>query len=156
MNVKKITPLDGKAIVILMHTGMEVLQSFQTPVLGKFNGCLCRFDDTWSATTARHVRKYCGLNRAEYLKLPNVGFEALEYDLTTLKERMLFSISDAGFNRRDKRFTIDGKTYEWVMEDLTNPARICDLCCMKDQDYCREMSCFRPGRAHYYIRSVEE
>lgn len=80
MDVKKIyelTPRDshksfyGKALVIELANGSELLQSYSTIVLiRKSNGELIRTWDGWSATTGRHIAAFAGIGKKDYLKLP--------------------------------------------------------------------------------------
>ena len=62
----------GKAAVLVYGDGTEVLRSYSTNVLKrKPDGTLVRMWDGWSATTGRHIKAFCGLNKA--------GFDALPY-----------------------------------------------------------------------------
>lgn len=80
MNVKKIyelTPRDshksfyGKALVIELENGDELLQSYSTIVLiRKADGTLLRTWSGYSATTGRHVAAFARLNKKEYQDLP--------------------------------------------------------------------------------------
>lgn len=80
MNVKRIyelTPHDshksfyGKALVIELANGSELLQSYSTIVMiRKSNGELIRTWNGWSATTGRHIASFAGIGKKEYLKLP--------------------------------------------------------------------------------------
>lgn len=36
-------------------------------------GELIRMWDGWSATTGRHIAAFCGMGKAEYIKLPVMG-----------------------------------------------------------------------------------
>ena len=70
-----LTPTDGrksfygKAYTITDGTG-ETLYSYNTPILRAEGGRLIRIWMGWSATTGRHIRAFCGLNKAEFLALP--------------------------------------------------------------------------------------
>jgi len=80
MDVKriyKLSPCDshksfyGKALVIELENGDELLQSYSTIVLiKKPDGKLIRTWDGWSATTGRHIRAFAWINKKEYLELP--------------------------------------------------------------------------------------
>lgn len=64
----------GKAKVYVQDDGTEFLQSYQTIVLMKtYDGQLVRMWDSWSATTGRHIKAFCGLNKAEYRALPKTA-----------------------------------------------------------------------------------
>ena len=78
MDVRELHPVDGrksfygKALVLEYADGTQVLKSYDTKVLKrKPDGTLVRMWDGWSATTGRHIKTFCGLNKA--------GFEALPY-----------------------------------------------------------------------------
>lgn len=60
---------NNKARVIKDSKGDEFLYSYDTPVLVKHNGKLYRLWNGWSATTGRHIKEYCGLNKKQYLEL---------------------------------------------------------------------------------------
>lgn len=61
----------GKAVVTVYDDGTEVLRSYATDVMRRnADGTLARLWGGWSATTGRHVRAFCGLNKAEWDKLP--------------------------------------------------------------------------------------
>ena len=51
--------------------GSEVLQSYETQVLRRYpDGTLHRLWNGWSATTGKHIKAFCGLNKKQYLELP--------------------------------------------------------------------------------------
>ena len=57
----------GKAIVKIDNEGSETLYSYGTPILTKrTNGEMVKHWDGWSATTGRHIKAFCGLNKAQY------------------------------------------------------------------------------------------
>lgn len=61
----------GKAIVVMDKTGNKTLYSYNTPIITRTNsGELVRLWDGWSATTGRHIKAFCGLNKAEFMSLP--------------------------------------------------------------------------------------
>lgn len=61
----------GKAIVIVNDDGTRTLISYTTPVLREnADGTYTRLWWGWSATTGRHIRSFCGMNKAEYTALP--------------------------------------------------------------------------------------
>ena len=61
----------GKAIIIEMDNGEKILQSYNTKVLKQTKeGTLIRLWDNWSATTGRHIKAFCGINKAQYQALP--------------------------------------------------------------------------------------
>ena len=74
---KELFPVDerksfyGKAYTITNADGSETLYSYDTPIIKRdHSGKLSRIWDGWSATTGRHIKAFCGLNKA--------GFDALE------------------------------------------------------------------------------
>lgn len=82
MNKYALIPTDGrksfynKAIVTVDENGAETLYSYDTPIIKRLvSGELVRLWAGWSATTGRHIKAFCGLNKA--------GFMALPHDLTT-------------------------------------------------------------------------
>ena len=77
MRLYELIPTDGrksfygKAIVEVDGDGTETLYSYGTKIISKDSkGNLTRFYDGWTATTGRHIRSFCGLNKAEFLDLP--------------------------------------------------------------------------------------
>ena len=61
----------GKAIVIIDDEGTETLISYDTPIIertadGKLNRLW--FSD-WTATTGRHIKSFCGLNKKQFMAL---------------------------------------------------------------------------------------
>ena len=60
----------GKAIVEIDNEGSETLYSYGTPILTKrTNSEMVKHWDGWSATTGRHIKAFCGLNKAQYTAL---------------------------------------------------------------------------------------
>ena len=60
----------GKAIVGVDENKNEVLFSYGTPIIKRTaTGELVKLWDGWTATTGRHIAAFCGLNKAEYMKL---------------------------------------------------------------------------------------
>ena len=59
---------NNKARVLKDSEGDEFLISYDTIVLAKHGGKLYRTWDSWSATTGRHIKEYCGLNKKQYLE----------------------------------------------------------------------------------------
>lgn len=60
----------GKAIVRVDDNGTETLFSYGTPIISKdINGNLKRIWDGWSATTGRHIKAFCGLNKSQFINL---------------------------------------------------------------------------------------
>lgn len=61
----------GKCYVEEYEDGTKVLYSYHTKIMTeKSNGEYVRHWRSWSATTGRHIKAFCGLNKAEYLALP--------------------------------------------------------------------------------------
>ena len=60
----------GKAVVEIDNEGSETLYSYGTPSLTKrTNGEMVKHWNGWSATTGRHIKAFCGLNKAQYTAL---------------------------------------------------------------------------------------
>ena len=56
----------GKAKVIIEADGTETLYSYDTPIIKRLvNGELVKLYDGWSQTTGKHIKAFCGLNKAE-------------------------------------------------------------------------------------------
>lgn len=79
MRIYELTPTDGrksfygKAVVQIEENGTETLLSYGTPIIKRFvSGEMVKLWDGWSATTGRHIKAFCGLNKA--------GFEKLELE----------------------------------------------------------------------------
>lgn len=60
----------GKAIVIELADGTKLLRSYSTLVIKEQpSGEYVRLWDGWSATTGRHIKAFCGLNKAGFFAL---------------------------------------------------------------------------------------
>ena len=60
----------GKAVVEIDNEGSETLYSYGTRIITKrTNGEMVKHWDGWSATTGRHIKAFCGLNKAQYIAL---------------------------------------------------------------------------------------
>lgn len=60
----------GKAVVEVADDGSETLYSYGTPIVKKTAAEeLVKLWDGWSATTGRHIKAFCGLNKAAYKAL---------------------------------------------------------------------------------------
>lgn len=60
----------GKAIVEVDKDGNETLYSYNTAIVKRLvNGELIKLWSGWSATTGRHIRAFCGLNKKEFTEL---------------------------------------------------------------------------------------
>lgn len=61
----------GKAQVIQDATG-ETLYSYNTPIIKRdASGNLSRLYAGWSQTTGRHIKAFCGLDKAGFMALPH-------------------------------------------------------------------------------------
>lgn len=76
MKIYELTPTDGrksfygKAVVQIEENGTETLLSYGTPIIKRLvSGGMVKLWDGWSATTGRHIKAFCGLNKAGYEKL---------------------------------------------------------------------------------------
>lgn len=60
----------GKAVVELDAAGAETLYSYNTPIIKRtVSGELVKLWDGWTSTTGRHIKAFCGLNKAQYMSL---------------------------------------------------------------------------------------
>lgn len=60
----------GKAIVYVDDDGTETLYSYGTPIISKKpNGALRRLWFSYSNTTGKHIKAFCGLNKDEFESL---------------------------------------------------------------------------------------
>lgn len=74
----------GKAIVVVDNNGNETLYSYGMPIIKRdASGNLERLYGGWSATTGRHIRAFCGLNKNEFFALP--------HDLTPAEKAKAYS-----------------------------------------------------------------
>ena len=76
MSIYDLHPIDGrksfygKARVILSDDGAATLVSYNTPIIRRDpSGHLTRLWDGWTATTGRHIKAFCGLNKAGFFEL---------------------------------------------------------------------------------------
>ena len=60
----------GKAQIELLEDCGEVLYSYGTRIATKCNKRVKRHWGGWSATTGRHIRAFCGMNKREFMALP--------------------------------------------------------------------------------------
>lgn len=61
----------GKAKVKIYSDNTKILQSYNTDVAKiDENGNVIRLWDGWTATTGKHIKAFCGLNKKEFLNLP--------------------------------------------------------------------------------------
>ena len=77
MNIYELKPVTrqksfyGKAKVIVLDDGTQLLKSYDTIVLKrKASGELVRTWQSWSATTGKHIAAFAGINKKQYLALP--------------------------------------------------------------------------------------
>lgn len=73
----ELRPVDGKksfynkAMIDRKADGTETLYSYGTRIMKKdTNGKLYRVWDGWTATTGRHIKAYCGLDKKGFNTLP--------------------------------------------------------------------------------------
>ena len=60
----------GKATVKINDDGSETLYSYGTPIIRRSaDGDLVKIWDDWTATTGKHIKAFCGLNKAGYMEL---------------------------------------------------------------------------------------
>lgn len=77
MKIHDLIPTDGrksfygKAQVIQHDDGSETLTSYNTPIIKRdASGKLSRLYDGYSQTTGRHIKAFCGLDKAGFMALP--------------------------------------------------------------------------------------
>ena len=77
MKIYDLIPMDGrksfygKAKIYIENDGTETLYSYDTPIIKRTAaGELVRMWDGWSATTGRHIIAFCGMGKAEFMRLP--------------------------------------------------------------------------------------
>lgn len=64
----------GKAIVIVNDDGEETLYSYGTPIIKRTAaGQFVKLWNDWTATTSRHIKAFCGLNKAGFMTLQKGG-----------------------------------------------------------------------------------
>ena len=60
----------GKAVVVVEDNGTKTLYSYGTPIVKRLvSGELVKMWDGWTATTGRHIKAFCWLNKAAYMSL---------------------------------------------------------------------------------------
>ena len=76
MRTYELMPTNGqksfykKAIVKIDDNGSETLYSYDIPIIRRTtDGELVRLWDGWTATTGKHIKAFCGLNKEEYMNL---------------------------------------------------------------------------------------
>ena len=76
MRLYELIPTDGrksfygKAVVAIDAAGTETLYSYNTPIIKRtVSGELVKLWDGWTSTTGRHIKAFCGLNKAQYMSL---------------------------------------------------------------------------------------
>lgn len=74
---KELKPVDGrksfygKAYIGIDNDGTETLYSYGTPIIHRdATGKMRRLWNGWSATTGRHIRAFCGMNKAQFVAMP--------------------------------------------------------------------------------------
>lgn len=76
----------GKAKIYVNADGSETLYSYNTPIIErKASGELVKLWGGWSATTGRHIKAFCGLNKAEFLRLETASLPPMAADMTPLE-----------------------------------------------------------------------
>ena len=57
----------NKAVVEIDDNGNETLYSYNTPIIIKTKeGKLIKLYNGWSQTTGKHIKSFCGLNKAQF------------------------------------------------------------------------------------------
>lgn len=77
VKVMELMPTDGrlsfygKARVRIEADGSQVLESYTTDIIKRCaDGSLVRLWDGWTATTGRHIKAFCGLDKKGFNNLP--------------------------------------------------------------------------------------
>lgn len=72
----ELSPVDGrksfygKCYVLKDDLGNEVLYSYNTKIMTKYaDGNMVRHYAKWTSTTGRHIKAFCGLNKADFIDL---------------------------------------------------------------------------------------
>lgn len=64
----------GKARVTIDDAGNQTLTSYGTKIVVRTaEGDLVRLWDGWTATTGNHIRAFCALDKAQFMRLPYMG-----------------------------------------------------------------------------------
>ena len=58
----------GKCYVI-EENGVSTLFSYNTKIMSKDDNGYHRYYDDWTATTGRHIKAFCGMNKKEFMNL---------------------------------------------------------------------------------------
>lgn len=70
MEVYELIGSNHKAQVAIWEDGSRTLYSYGTPIVRKNqDGSLVKLWDGWSATTGRHIKAFCGLNKSQFINL---------------------------------------------------------------------------------------
>lgn len=65
--MKTLEGSNNKAHIVYEEDGTETLFSYETPIIERRpDGTLKRLWYGWSATTGRHIGKFCGLNKKQF------------------------------------------------------------------------------------------
>ena len=60
----------GKTFVEIEEDGTEILYSYNTPIIKRLkSGELIKLYDGWTQTTGKHIKAFCGLNKAGFMSL---------------------------------------------------------------------------------------
>ena len=61
----------GKAKVVIEEGGTETLYSYDTPIIKRLpDGTLVRLYNDYTMTTGKHIKAFCGLDKAAFKKMP--------------------------------------------------------------------------------------
>lgn len=65
------TSFYGKAKVVIEEDGTETLYSYDTPIIKRLpDGTLVRLYNDYTMTTGKHIKAFCGLDKAAFKKMP--------------------------------------------------------------------------------------
>ena len=73
--INELKPIDGRKsfyckAFIKNVNGVETIYCYGTKILSRRNGNITRYYDGYTATTGRHIKAFCGLNKKEFLSVP--------------------------------------------------------------------------------------
>jgi len=61
----------GAPVVVVENDGKETLFSYWTEIMSRNpDGTMTRAWDDWTQTTGKHIKAFCGLNKAGFCALP--------------------------------------------------------------------------------------
>ena len=89
-NIEELKPTNsqksfyGKAVILYLDNGGRILKSYNTLVIYENpNGEMFDLWGGYSVTTQKHIKSFCGLNKAQVVELPflSAAFTSVEIEL---------------------------------------------------------------------------